>query len=70
MQHYMAILKDLRGYHHRGPEKSTDDHVGRSWPDANNPKSDLDGPSNCISRHYLRFNSQSIGEREHLIELK
>lgn len=39
---HVAILKDLRGYHRRGPEKSTDARVGGARPDAGDPESDLD----------------------------
>lgn len=61
MHRHVAILKDLCDYHRRGPEKSTDDRVGRAWPNADDSKSDLDRSGNRISRHHLtRLNSRSI----------
>lgn len=53
MQRHVTILKDLRGYHRRDPEKSIDDSVSRARPDAGDSKSDLDRPGKCINKHYL-----------------
>jgi len=63
MRYHMAILKDLRGYHSRGPEELNGDRARRIRPDTSNSETYLDRAGYRVRRHH-RSSSSIIADAD------